>query len=70
MDPYSLFYALGNIFWTLYSSYSLLAFSELSADHVIEDHMQEQHVTDHIIKDHNSQYYVITVDHIKEYSKR
>ncbi len=31
----------------------LLAFLKLLADHVIEDHVQEQYMTDHVVKDHN-----------------
>ncbi len=31
----------------------MLIFSELSAGHVTEDYIQEQHVTDHIIENHD-----------------
>jgi len=48
----------------------VLAFAELSADHVTEDHMQKQYVTDHVVEDHDLQYHVTTEDHMKDHSKR
>ena len=45
----------------------MLAFAELSADHVTEDYVQGQHVTDYVIEDHDLQYHVITEDYVKDY---
>ncbi len=44
-----------------------MIFSELSAGHVIEDHVQRQHVTDHVIEDYDLQYHVTTEDHVKDH---
>ncbi len=44
-----------------------MAFLELSADHMIKDHVQRQHMTDHVVEDHEPQYHVITKDHVKDH---
>ncbi len=48
----------------------LLAFLELSADHMIEDHVQEQYMTDHIVKDYDLQNHVTTENHMKDHPDR
>jgi len=45
----------------------LLAFSELSAGHMTEDYVKEQHVTDYVVGDHDLQYHVTTENHVKDY---
>ncbi len=48
----------------------LLAFSELSAGHVTEDHVQEQHVINHVVEDHYLQYHVTIEDQVEDYPDR
>ena len=55
------------IFGIKFSFYVLLTFSELSAGHITEDYVQNQHVTDHVVEVYDPQYHVTTEDHMKDY---
>jgi len=44
-----------------------LVFSEILANHVTEDHVQEQQVTDHIVENYNLQHHITTEDHVEDH---